>query len=226
MAFKNIEGKFTCEICGKEFTKTQSLRAHKGSHVAKKFKRTIDGKRIAWNKGLTIDDPRIKKQSETNKKRRENGELTNFWKGKKLPEDMKNKISKSMSKAHQEGRAHNIGKSRWNSKQSYPESFFEKVIINEFSDKNYKTEFNIGIYSIDFAWPEKKLAIEIDGQQHERFKEYKERDCRKDKYLQSEGWKVLRISWREMCNNTKEYINKAKVFIEENNERIFKLEMD
>lgn len=61
-----------------------------------------------------------------------------------------------MKIAHKEGRAWNIGKSRWHNEASYPENFFIKVIENEFEDKNYKREFNIGIYSIDFAWPHKK----------------------------------------------------------------------
>ena len=174
MAFSNIEGDFICEACGKHFIKRQSFFAHKGSHSKKK-------KRVPWNKGLTKEsDARVKKAGET---------YSQTQKGAKrnaLSSEHKISISKSMSKAHQEGRAHNIGKSRWNSKQSYPESFFEKVIINEFSDKNYKTEFNVGVYSIDFAWPEKKLAIEIDGSQH-LLEERKMKDDQKDKLLHQEG---------------------------------------
>lgn len=118
-----------------------------------------------------------------------------------------------MKKAHAEGRAWNIGKSRWNNKPSYPEQFFIKVIQNEFDDKNYIREYPFGIYSIDFAWPQKKLAIEIDGEQHERFKEYKERDVKKDKYLSENGWKVIRINWNKFFNNTKYYISYCNEFI-------------
>ena len=118
MAFSNIEGDFICEACGKHFIKRQSFFAHKGSHSKKK-------KRVPWNKGLTKEsDARVKKAGET---------YSQTQKGVKrnaLSSEHKISISKSMSKAHQEGRAHNIGKSRWNSKQSYPESFFEKVIIS------------------------------------------------------------------------------------------------
>lgn len=127
-------------------------------------------------------------------------------------EDTKNSISLGMKKAHEEGRAHNIGQSRWNNEMSYPEKFFKAVIENEFSDKNFIQEFNVGIYSIDFAWVEKKLAIEIDGEQHEK-EEYKERDKRKDKKLLEEGWKVLRIKWKDLYSNTKEKIEEAKTFI-------------
>lgn len=127
--------------------------------------------------------------------------------------EKKKKTSESMKKAHAEGRAWNIGMSRWNNKNSYPEDFFTKVIENEFQDKNYINEFPLSIYSLDFAWPEKKKAIEIDGEQHQRFQEYRERDERKNLYAKEHGWEILRISWKEMFNNTKQYIEIAYNFI-------------
>lgn len=133
--------------------------------------------------------------------------------GKKTSNKVKEKISSGMKKAHFEKRAWNIGKSRWNNEKSYPEKFFEEVIKNEFINKEYNTEYPVGIYSIDFAWPSLKKAIEIDGQQHERFEEYKKRDLKKDEFLEINGWKILRISWKEMFHNTKEKISEAYSFI-------------
>ena len=139
--------------------------------------------------------------------------ISDAHRGNTLSEEHKEKISKGMKIAHKEGKAWNIGQSRWNNEQSYPEKFFEKVINNEFDDKNYETEHPVGIYSIDFAWPDKKLAIEIDGDQHKRFEEIIERDKRKDAYLESLGWKVLRIDWKSMFNEPKQYIKIANEFI-------------
>lgn len=136
-----------------------------------------------------------------------------------LSKELRDKISLSMKKAHREGRAHNIGKSRWNNSPSYPEKFFMRVIENEFSDKNYVREYPIGIYSIDFAWIDKKIAIEIDGQQHDK-KEYRERDKRKNKLLNEKGWKVLRIRWEDMMGNSKYWISLAKNFVDEQTEHI------
>ncbi len=130
-----------------------------------------------------------------------------------LKESCKKKISESMIKAHKSGKAWNIGKSRWNNKKSYPEIFFTKVIENEFLDKNYISEFNVGIYSIDFAWVDKKLAIEIDGEQHQRFQDIIDRDKRKDDFLIMNEWKVLRIKWKDICNESKKWINIAYNFI-------------
>lgn len=131
----------------------------------------------------------------------------------KISEDTKKKISTSLKKAHAEGRAWNIGKSRWNNEPSYPEKFFSKVIENEFQDKEYSREYAVGKYSIDFAWYQKKLAIEIDGDQHQRFQEYIERDAKKDALLISEGWEILRIKWKDMFHNPEEWIKKSYDFI-------------
>jgi very-short-patch-repair endonuclease len=133
---------------------------------------------------------------------------------KSYSEETKRKVSEGMKKAHAEGRAWNIGKSRWNNKPSYPEQWMMKVIENEFQDKEYVREFPCGIYSIDFAWVNKKRAIEIDGEQHQRFEEYQARDERKNKKMTEEGWSFLRFSWKEICNNTKICIQKMKIFVE------------
>jgi very-short-patch-repair endonuclease len=125
-----------------------------------------------------------------------------------------------MKKAHADGRAWNIGKSRWNNRPSYPEEFFMAVIENEFADKNYIHEYPFKIYSLDFAWTHLKKCIEIDGEQHYRFEEYAERDKRKDRELEDEGWEVLRIRWKDMMNEPKKWIKIAKDFIEEDVEHL------
>ncbi len=206
----------TCTECGKEYTKmgikSHIWRTHGAgkNHVAG---RSGNGGSPAWNKGLTNKtDDRVaaisKKVSKTLKERYPNGTSPT------ISTEVRNKISDSMKKAHAEGRAHNIGKSRWNNEPSYPERFFAEVIQNEFEDTAYKTEYSLGIYSLDFAWPHKKLCIEIDGDQHQRFDEYKERDKRKDELIEKEGWKVLRIVWKDMFKDTKTYISIAKQFID------------
>ncbi len=192
---------YKCDECERTFENVHSLGAHKSHHSPKR-------NRIPWNKGLTNETDERVKQNSVN-----SGISRKGVKTKPLSEKHKEILSDKMKTAHEEGRAWNIGKSRWNNKQSYPEEFFQKVIENEFDDKNYKIEFNVGIYSIDFAWTEKKKAIEIDGQQHERFEEYKERDKRKDECLNKEGWKILRIKWKDFFHKTKEGIKLANGFI-------------
>ena len=131
-----------------------------------------------------------------------------------LSEEHRHKVSEGMKKAHKEGRAHNIGVCRWNNEPSYPERFFMRVIENNISDKEYKREYPFVRFSIDFAWPHKKKAIEIDGDQHWRFQEVIDRDRVKDAILKEHGWQVLRIRWIDMFKDPQSWIAKAKDFID------------
>lgn len=90
-----------------------------------------------------------------------------------------------------------------------------QVVENEFLDKSYVREYPLGRFSLDFAWVDKKLAIEIDGEHHERFDEQKKRDRAKDLLAESMGWKILRLKWKEVCNDTKGKIREAVDFIGE-----------
>lgn len=58
----------------------------------------------------------------------------------------------------------------------------------------------------------KKIYIEIDGAQHE-WPERKKNDEEKDSYCIANGWKVLRLKWKDICNNTQIAINVIKEFI-------------
>ena len=128
--------------------------------------------------------------------------------GHKHTTKQRKNISNGMILAVKEGRAV-AWKNHHKLKNSYAEDFFIKVINNEFNNKKFVKEYRMGKYSIDFAWPELKLGIEIDGQQHE-FPERKKSDRLKDTYLSENGWKILRIKWKDMFQNT----NIAKTFID------------
>ena len=169
-------------------------------------------KQNQYTKAKKLGLPFPKIDEETRKKMSVSTSINNKKRGK----DIRKKISNGMKKAHQEKRAWNIGHSRWNNEPSYPEKFFMEVIQNEFCDKEYIREFPIGIYSADFCWPHLKKVIEIDGQQHERYDEYKERDQRKDLHLKENGYQILRISWKEMFSNTKQKIKESYSFIHDN----------
>lgn len=212
--FKNtlaVYGTWKCSDCNLIFRSRAELYTHRR---LKHARYDDNGKRINWNKGLTSKtDNRIAKSRSLLKLHYAEGKVHSWCEGKNLPSDMKKKISESMKKAHAEGRAHNIGESRWNNEPSYPEKWFMKVIANEFDDKNYVREYPFHKYSLDFAWLDKKKCIEIDGDQHQRFEEYKERDEKKNELLKNEHWKVLRLIWKDVCAQPKKFIKLAKDFI-------------
>ena len=115
------------------------------------------------------------------------------------------KISNALKKAHSEGRAH-----CWNTskKESYPESFFRKFLERHGFKKNidYFQEYPVSRWRIDFFFPKKMLAIEIDGGQHQRWNRNL-RDEIKDEFLKSQGYTVIRIRWKVLCNDYKSMLD-------------------
>lgn len=220
-----MEENYICKFCGKVCKNANSLRNHERlckenpNHQESYFKthKNIRINKEPWNKGLTKEtDVRVNKISNSIKDGIKSGKIKLLYLGKHLSEEHKQKISNSMKQAHKEKRAHNIGSSRWNNEHSWPEKWFIEVLQNEFNmieNIDYETEMPFNKYSLDFAWSEKKLCIEIDGEQHERFEEYKLRDITKDKLLLKNGWKVLRIKWKDCYANPKQYIKIVKNYL-------------
>lgn len=219
---------FICKYCGKEFETKQKLGGHVSSHFrgdeySKKRKKKIEKKKgennICCFCGEKIENGLKLGAHITNCKLNPNrnniiNKIIESRKNYKITDETKNKISESMKVAHKEKRAWNIGMSRWNNEKSYPEKFFGKVIENEFNNKDYTSEYPISIYSLDFAWVDLKKGIEIDGEQHERFEEYRNRDNIKDRICKEMGWEILRIKWKDLYNDTKNMINIARIFID------------
>lgn len=73
-------------------------------------------------------------------------------------------------------------------------------------------QYPVGFYTIDIAFPSKKIAIEIDGQHHrEQTQLIKDND--KDEYLKSKGWKVLRFTAEEAYNTPDDVALRIKEFM-------------
>jgi very-short-patch-repair endonuclease len=92
----------------------------------------------------------------------------------------------------------------WQSRQKLAPSFPEKVVMEILAELSltYDRELKIGRWFIDFAFQDKKLALEIDGKQHE-WPERAASDKEKDAFLQSQGWKVHRIKWKRLTKETR-----------------------
>jgi len=73
----------------------------------------------------------------------------------------------------------------------------------------FRREHQIGPYRADFACLNLGLVIEMDGGQHMANSAY---DAKRDRYLESEGWKVLRvlnINWFQNPSGTLRTIDDA-----------------
>jgi very-short-patch-repair endonuclease len=50
----------------------------------------------------------------------------------------------------------------------------------------------------DFTWRDHRLIVELDGYETHATRQAFERDRARDRALQSAGWRVLRITWRQL----------------------------
>jgi very-short-patch-repair endonuclease len=81
------------------------------------------------------------------------------------------------------------------SSPSFPETIAASILDKH--NFNYVKEFPIKRWLIDFADIDHKIALEIDGKQHDR-PDRKITDNNKDRYLISNGWQVFRIKWQKL----------------------------
>ena len=91
--------------------------------------------------------------------------------------------------------------------QSYPESYFEKWLLNE--EVSFISEQQVSIYSIDFRIG--NIALEIDGEQHYVDKRIVKSNFYRDEYLKSLGIETIRVRWAHYQKlsdeDKKDYLN-------------------
>lgn len=75
--------------------------------------------------------------------------------------------------------------------------FWSKIKNRNFKSLKFRRQHQIGKYIVDFICLEKKLIIELDGWQHSEQENY---DLERTKYLENQGFKVMRI-WNEEINS-------------------------
>ncbi len=170
----------------------------------------------AWNNGLDNSDPRIKaiadkrrgtitseeskkKQSESAKKRKIHGHT-----GIKHSEDTKNKLRENTARLWSEGRFSQVTSIHVKMRE-----FLNTLNLIEIFQEEYQAKY----YSLDFAFPDSKIAIECDGTYYHvdpriypngpKDKIQKRnfgRDKTKNKYLGDRGWKIIRC-WETEIND-------------------------
>ena len=124
-----------------------------------------------------------------------------------MSEEGRKHISDGMKLAHKEGRA-----SSWIGRRK--RSYAEQSWFNIFTQANLKFDNNYYVqpYWLDFAWPEKKLYFEVDGQTHFTDKGV-EHDNKRTEFLKESGWTLIgRCNWSEYQTLTidekKEYVQR------------------
>ena len=96
--------------------------------------------------------------------------------------------------------------------QTPQEKIIWSIIRNrQFYGLKFKRQVPIGKYIADFCCNEKKIIIEIDGGQHNEPQNI-EYDNKRTEFMESEGYKVIRL-WNNDINNNLEGVYK-KIQIE------------
>lgn len=130
-------------------------------------------------------------------------------------EDVNIRRSEKMKENFREGKIKGWSINTDKNRRSYPEKFFIEVMKNNGLFERFQIEekFSYGKYFIDFLFIDLKLVVEIDGEQHFRDEKSIEHDITRDNYFISEGFKVYRIRWKNLFNNTKSEINEFLTFL-------------
>lgn len=143
----------------------------------------------AWNKGLTKEsDLRVKMYGETISAKIKTGEIKKSFKGHHHTPECRKRQSEIMKERF---KGISIFATARENRMSYPEEYFEKIFSS--AERNY----HVDRYFLDFAYPDKKYYVEVDGEQH-----YTEEGVKHDKLrteiLESLGWIcVERIRWKK-----------------------------
>jgi very-short-patch-repair endonuclease len=228
--YKIDENLYRCE-CGKEFNNYQSLNGH-FCHC--KIHRTAVGKGDIpiKNKGKKFSEyskeeliAMRKKAGETLKRKIASGEIIPTWSGKKLPEEMKEKIRKGRVKFLQENPGQH---GAWNKEnKSYLENWFEEFYLSELLNEKHDIQFNYSVYPyfLDFAFVDLKLDVEVDGKFHYTCETNIEHDKIRNETLEKLGWRIYRISIDEVNSDPnkvkKEFLEYLKNYNRETKSRYY-----
>lgn len=97
------------------------------------------------------------------------------------------------------------------SKQSYPEQVFQNA-LEASNITGWIYNYQVGMYQYDFAFPELKIDVEIDGSTHELPK-VKKIDERRDTFSKENGWTVLRFTAKQVKQDVISCINHLKQYL-------------
>ncbi len=98
----------------------------------------------------------------------------------------------------------------WTSPVSYQEQRFLAFWVKLNIPYILEPQYQIGPYYADFAHPESRTIIEIDGKAYHTSPEQVERDQHRQAYLEAECWTVLRFTGSQIQRDPVRSVYQAK----------------
>lgn len=205
---------FVCQYCGREAKTKHSNIAHEIKCHSNENRKQYTEKWLQSQKTKTIHNQYTKAKSlgyihvisdETRRK------ISEASRCRTHSEETKKKISKSRKEfldANPDMVPYKLN--HYSRGESYPETYFKGVLDS--NGIKYSQEYQVGLYSLDFAILDKKIDLEIDGEQHYLDERICDSDIRRNQFLEDLGWKIIRIRWssyqklsdefkKEFCDN-------------------------
>jgi len=73
---------------------------------------------------------------------------------------------------------------------------------------------------VDFAYPDRRLVVEVDGRAFHTDAEAWERDRRRDQLAAAAGWRVLRFTWRQIVRDRARTVATLRAVLESHSRRV------
>lgn len=204
-----MENILICQYCGKECKNDNSKRSHE--RLCKSNPNRAESNFVKYNasdhkasnqfikaKALGLPIPEGTRKGSVG-----------YWRGKHLSEETKAKQRKAMREKILRGEMEVPYVHNHSSKVSFPEQYFMEV----FKDLHMEYNYQVGLYQLDFALPNERVYVEIDGDQHYTDKRIVAHDIERTQRLKELGWECIeRVRWSNYKKlgpeEQKEYCNK------------------
>lgn len=78
-------------------------------------------------------------------------------------------------------------------------------------------QYKAGPFRIDFAIPDRSIAIELDGHDYHKTKKQRTSDAQRERYLIENGWQVIRFTGTEVFKDVAGCVRQVKRIIDKTN---------
>jgi very-short-patch-repair endonuclease len=198
-----------------------------------------DGKLKIWNKGLTIEDERVKKNTERTQSNPNRGKnISKSLKGVKKSDKHKKRIKEISKKrwANPEERKKQsertikrLLKKNYRNPKTDLEKNFQTILesLGFVENVDFKYQYQVGLAIFDFFFYEKNILIEVDGDFHHCNPNSKHcipvhpiqmktvaNDIRKNRIAETENYKLIRVWETDINTKRDEVINRLKKELE------------